>query len=246
MSKRPDIRWRKSDLAELERTIKNFNAKIYYNRNKHPENKDYLPHTQTKTGAIANIKTRKDYNDYIASLRRFSQRGAEKPIKGKEGLKTTQWEWEEYKRKEDAQNRWKAREKRRIEKLDELSRGKKTGNKVQMGTEAINSLEPRNRDINKIRGYEWERFIMSVDNQINDKKRQEHLERVKDNYITALITTGISDDIIDKIRGTDPQKISDTMMIDKEAGITFIYDRTQFEEKEKALRNVWGIKDPEE
>ena len=200
-----------------------------------------MPETIKKRQAMQQIKTRKDYNEYIASLKRFSEKGAEKLIKGDKGLKLTEWEWDEYKREERKSNLWKQREKKRIENLPELSRGKKTGNKVQMGKEETNALKPVKRDINKIRSNDWDRIRRAIDFRTSDMKNAEYLKRVKDNYIQSMITTGIDDDIIEHVKKIDAQTIADKMIVDKEAETTFVYSREELQTKNDALRRVWGI-----
>lgn len=243
MSKKYNIRWRDSDLQELERTIKNFNSKVRYHKNKGNKDAQFLPDTQTKTKALQEIKTRADYNRYIKSLQRFSEKGAETVLKDSKGnRKTTKWAWEEYKRKEKAQNMWKARERKRIAELPQKSRGQEVGYNVRMDTEKMNSLKPTHRTLDSISShYEFERFTRTVDNRINQAKLEEHFNRVKENYITSMRAVGIDGDIIDYIEELDGQTISDTMMIDTEASITFVYSQEELTLKNESLRNVWKM-----
>lgn len=189
------------------------------------------------------IKTRSDYNKFINSLHRFSRKGAEEVVQNAKGHNiTTKWGWDEYKRKERAQNRWKAKERERIANLPQKSRGQELDYNVRMDTEKMNSLKPTHRKIESVQSHAaFERFTRNVDNRINKNKLEEHYEVVKKNYIASMQAVGIDDEIIDYVSDLDGQTISDTMLIDTEATITFVYGQEELNIKNESLRNVWGM-----
>lgn len=98
MSKKSTIRWRESDLSELQRTINNYNAKLYRIKKNHPELTDILPQRMTKSQAVASIETRADFNRLTNSLQRFSKKGAEKPVEVAPKVKVTKWQQDETKK----------------------------------------------------------------------------------------------------------------------------------------------------
>lgn len=93
MSKRKNkIRWRKSDRDELNKIVRNFNAKIQRQLKKNPSAIEYLPTKIDKKELMNEIQTRDDYNKTIASLKGFLKRGAEKQVKLNEEIVTTRWQ----------------------------------------------------------------------------------------------------------------------------------------------------------
>lgn len=98
MSKKSKIHFRESDLSTLQRAVNNFNAKIYRERKKHPENNEYLPDRQNAKQLIESVQTRADFNILINSLKGFTKRGAEQLTTDDYGRTTTKWENKENKK----------------------------------------------------------------------------------------------------------------------------------------------------
>jgi hypothetical protein len=120
MSRQPQIRWRESDLQELKRVVKNFNAKLARIEKKNPAIKNYLPkfakEVENEYGEklveftdrlsvnqlIDMIHTRQDLNRELNALKRFSKRGAETIIDAPDtdyNIKLTKWQKEEMNRR---------------------------------------------------------------------------------------------------------------------------------------------------
>ena len=91
MAKRQNkIRWGKSEKQELQRIVKNFNAKIDRNIKKNP-NADYLPTKIHYKDLVNSIETRKELNSIKESLQRFSKKGMEKLVTLDSGITVTKW-----------------------------------------------------------------------------------------------------------------------------------------------------------
>jgi hypothetical protein len=63
MQRKPNITWRNSDTKKLEHQIKNFNAKVYYQRKKHPDVADILPqpiHKSDKLAMMEDLKQKRN------------------------------------------------------------------------------------------------------------------------------------------------------------------------------------------
>ena len=95
MSRTHSIRWRRSDEQELRRVVKNFNSKLSRIIKKNPEIANYLPDRQSYKDLRESITSRQEFNRHLASLKRFSTKGAENIVVSKTGLKTTAWERKE-------------------------------------------------------------------------------------------------------------------------------------------------------
>ena len=80
MSRKYNIRWREADEKELQRVVKNYNAKLSRLAKKNPEMKNALPDRVSAAQLRDMIETRQDLNRELNSLRRFSQKGAEELV----------------------------------------------------------------------------------------------------------------------------------------------------------------------
>ena len=88
MQKRYNIKWRDTDEKALAKAVRKFNAKRTRLLKQVPELEEFLPAKLSTKELKKTIKTRRDFNNEINSIERFMQKGAEKPIVTKEGVKT--------------------------------------------------------------------------------------------------------------------------------------------------------------
>lgn len=240
MPKKSRIRWRESDTRELQRTVKNYNAKINRLIKKNPEMSDFLPEKVTMKDARKSIETRADFNRLTKSLQRFSKKGAEKPVSSKRGAKATQWEVDEFKKKQQIENARRTRERKKLEQQEVKSRGKTTGvTRAEMGSIKENSLKPSKKRFDNLSQKEWELAKKNIDNMLNANFRDEKRQKMKDNYIKGLIEAGFPDEVIDLVRGMDLDKFLETVETDQEATFDFIYDPLELQVKSEALKEVW-------
>lgn len=234
------IRWRESDTLELQRAINNFNAKLYRLKKKNPEMADYLPDRVKKSDAIKSINTRADLNKTVNSLKRFSQKGAEKPAKSKRGAKSTKWEVDEFKRKQRQENARRTRERKKIESKPVTSRGKKTGSKrSEMGTIKANELKPSKKKFENLSQKEWDLAKANIEQAINPLHQEFRKHNMRLNYIKGLRNAGFSEDIVANILEMDIDDFIETTQTDTEAEFDFIYDPIEFKLKNAALLQVW-------
>ena len=237
---RNKIRWRESDSLELQRAINNFNAKLYREHKKNPDTANYLPSRVKKSELVKGIKTRADLTRTINSLKRFSKRGAEKPVKSTRGAKATQWELDEFKRKQRTENARRTRERKKIEEKPVTSRGQKTGSKrSEMGSIKANSLKPNKANFNNLSQKEWELAKESIEKSITPLHQEFLKHNMRLNYIKGLQNAGFSDDIISLVYEMDIDDFIEVTQTDTEAEFDFIYDPIEFNLKNEALREVW-------
>lgn len=71
MAKQYNIRWKQGDYIKLGKAVAEFNRKI--SKIQTEENKMYLPALEKYEWQKENIKTRREFNRVINSLKRFSQ-----------------------------------------------------------------------------------------------------------------------------------------------------------------------------
>lgn len=240
MSKKSKIRWSKSDTDLIEKTVKNYNAKLYRLKKNKPELIDYLPEKVTKKDLIKSIETRQDLNRVVNSLQRFSKRGSESPVKSKRGAKATQWEVEEFKLKQRIENARRTRERKNLESQEVKSRGKSTGvTRAEMGSIKENSLKPSKKNFDNLSDKEWKLAKKNIDNMLNANYRDEQKLKMRENYIKGLIEGGFSQDIIDIVESIDINKFVQTVTNDTEASFDFIYDPIEHKLKADVLRETW-------
>lgn len=237
--KQHQIRWRESDTAELQRVINNFNAKLYRVKKNHPEYADFLPERVKKSDLVKGIHTRADFNRITNSLKRFSKKGSEAPVKSSRGAKSTKWELGEFRRKEGIDNARRTRELNKVIGKPKTSRGKKTDMVNTTGTIKENSLKPRNRNFSNMSKKEWERAKSAIDSAIDPLNTEFRRHNMRLNYIRGLQNAGFSDDIIDLVRQVDIRTFIDTVNTDAEGTFEFIYDEIEFNLHQEALRETW-------
>lgn len=137
----------KEDNKELQKAVKNFNAKIDRLKKKNPGDAAALPEKVKVKEVKQLIKNKKDLQREVNSLKRFSERGAEKIVvlpDNKYNLKVTKWQKDDMKRRAKAVNRKRARRLEQIKDLDMTHRGEKTGyKKGEFGMSKAEEVELR-------------------------------------------------------------------------------------------------------
>ena len=187
MSKRPNIRWRKSDNEELRKAVKNFNAKLTRLNNKYQDDaendlSDYLPIRERVRDLRKEIRTREDYNKVMTRLMSFTQRDIETAHDiHREGYLFSD---RENQRLHDAVKKFN-------QKIDRLSNDPKIKNAlpekatVKQYKKIINSRQDLNREIKSLNRFlkdGAEVLVDAPDNQYNLKltkwQKDEMLRRV--------------------------------------------------------------------
>lgn len=239
----PKIRWRDSDSAELQRVIKNFNAKLNRLKKKSPEIAEYLPERLKKSDVIDSIGTRADFNRVLNSYKRFSKRGAEAPVKSSRGAKATEWEVSEFKHKQRIENARRTRERKKLNEQEVKRGGKGTGVKrAEMGRLKDNALKPSKKKFENLSQKEWELASKNIDRMLNASYRGKRLEEMRENYIKGLTEQGFLDDspeIEEYIRGVDPQTFYDTVQTDEEATFIFYKSPLEYEARREEIIETW-------
>lgn len=205
MPKRYNIRWQQDDVAQLNRAVRNFNAKVTRLEKKDPKNKAALPEKISAKQLKELIETRQDLKRELNSLQRFTKRGAEEIISVPDNdynLKVTKWQKEEMTRRTAVINRKRNRRLKELQETEMTSGGQKLGYTVgQFGMGkaeelALKPLKPFTQKMNKADLDKKYRHIMkeSQDNYFDRKD-----EMLRANYIKALQLGYHEEDIADVI-----------------------------------------------
>ena len=173
------IRWRREDSIELQRAINTFNRNVRKLRKQ--ENKSsYLPEIKNYNNLRDNIKSRKEFNRVINSLKNFSKKNMQELTETSSGQILTAWEYSEIKRA-----RSRAIRNLNIER-SKIELGLKSN---LMGDKRIREIESTITNLNELetkKGYDFERVkerALTLGNlDIEIKKAMNY----RKNYLEAL------------------------------------------------------------
>lgn len=240
MARKSKIRWRESDVKELERLINNFNQKLYRTKKNKPELAEYLPQRMNKADAIASIETRDDLKRLQGQLSRFTQRGAEKPFESSRGLKTTQWAVDEFKRNQRAENIRRAKRKKELGEKEVKRGGQPTGAKrKEMGKIKENAVKPSKKNPARMSAEEFEKASKLFEAKMRESYTEEQKRNMQINYIRGLIHEGYSDELANYLTTIPTEKFLEIIDTDETATFDFIYDPINRQTKEDILWDVW-------
>lgn len=195
--RQPNIRWRQRDLDELQRTIKNVNAKIGRLEKKNPDRKDALPARFSKDKLMSEIETRSDYNRIIESLQKFSSlRNAGKLPDKNAKIQKTAWEIKfQSIRAEIAQRKMKERAVELSTKVKKQGGVKTDHPVVGMGEVRENALRPLDPNLqNKKSTDAFERAVRHIDSILNKETIAKKQELMVKNYIKGLTENELLND----------------------------------------------------
>lgn len=228
MQKRYNIKWRDTDEKALAKAVRKFNAKRTRLLKQVPELEEFLPAKLSTKELKKAIKTRRDFNNEINSIERFMQKGAEKPIVTKEGVKTTAYEKREIGIKVRAINARRAAERKKANVSTE---------KGTMGTIRANNLLPKQVNLDKVKKSDWRKFVESVEKQARDSYSADKYERYKENFIKGLENAfGEKGKTLQALaQQIDPETLTQMYYDDPILQIDFIYDPIEMQTKIDAM-----------
>lgn len=156
MRRRSKIRWSASDEEAFTKAVNNFNAKrrrlkAKYDNVEDPEERKKLlgslPPTAKKHDLRNEIETRTDFKNEIASLKRFTEKGAEELVRvpiAKDNIYITKYQLSEMKRLERKTEAELSRRRKQYLEIEATSGGKGLGysSDVGMGKAEEHSLKP--------------------------------------------------------------------------------------------------------
>ena len=245
MPKYYKIRWQKEDIEEVNRVVRNFNAKINRLIEANPDIKNILPEKVKAKELRALINTRKDLQRELNSLKRFSKRGAEQVVVLEDtemNVKTTKWQIKEMNRRLYFINR---RRKERLEKLSsyEATRsGQKLGYKkidIGMGTIMENDLRPmksytpsiNQRDLKK----KWYSILSESQSDFYTKRDM----KFRENYINTLLQNFKESDISDVVETIKNMNIDEFIERFEDFELAYPPNKEQYEAYLSEIKATW-------
>lgn len=241
MSGRSKIRWKQSDDAELNRLIKNFNAKLTRLSKSRPEDMPYMPDRVSKKELMKNIETRADLNTIKRRLANFTKRGSEEIITSKRGAKATKYDVHEFNVNQRRENKRREERKKELDKKEVTITGKGTGvTRAQMREEKQIELLPSKKNFQNMSQGDWEKSSKLFDKLILDSYSTRQKEEMLQNYIKGLVREGFSEDVINVVQHVPLDKFVDTVMTDETATFDFIYDPIELKAREEELISLWS------
>ena len=230
MSKRYNIRWRDKDEQELQRVVNNFNSKIRRASKKNQALVDFLPKKVSVKDLKSKITTRSDFNRNLKSLKRFSEKGAEKLVEPKNKLKPTKIE-KEIMEAETPLTNYMLKERRiktrtvnasRAKELKALNVSAKLGN---MSTIEKANLKPKQLVLSKSQEA-WNKFDESLEKEIQSNFKEQGYQAYKDNYLKGLKNdvNDIEDRVFNMVKDLDAKELFDKSVSNPRLQIKFHYD----------------------
>lgn len=234
------IRWRDQDKKELQRTVKNFNAKIRYWEKKGVEG---LPDTVKMGDLTELITTRQDFNRELNRLERFSRRGAEQTVTLDSGLTLTKWERQELGRSKAIINRKRKRIQDELAKMEATYMGQPLGLKRgEMGSARMNAYNPRVFNVDNLRNRaELRKLNLMLAQERSSAWFDQRTENLKYNYIKGLynIFGQAAMPLMDHIEQIHTFDFYRTFIREQWATIDFMYGYDDFHMKMEILLEVW-------
>ena len=246
MSKRYNIRWRDKDEQELQRVVNNFNNKIRRVSKKNQALVDFLPKKVSVKDLKSKITTRSDFNRNLKSLKRFSEKGAEKLVEPKNKLKPTKIE-KEILEAETPLTNYMLKERRiktrtvnasRAKELKALNVSAKLGN---MSTIEKANLKPKQLVLSKSQEA-WNKFDESLDKEIQSNFKEQGYQAYKDNYLKGLKNdvNDIDDRVFNMVKDLDAKELFDKSVSNPRLQIKFHYDPLDDGVVEDTLFEEWS------
>lgn len=180
------MKWRKLDEVELKKSIHNFNNKLRRLKKKYPENNKIYPDNYKYSELKREIVTRSDYNRILTEIKLFSQRGIEDICTNKHKVKAMKWELEVERIRLKVINSERARELRKVNKINITIGGRTVETASLTITKRELSKKKFNFD-NIYSRYEFEIFKKTTRKQALSSYWINIQNKYVDNYIKALI-----------------------------------------------------------
>lgn len=242
MRKRYNMRVRESDLERLNKTVKNFNARLAYAQKKASfEDAIYMPSRMTPKEALASIETRDEFNRLIKKLERFNAKTSE-IVTNSKGAKTTKWALNEKKREDKRIVNQNKRKMEQIEKAPPQAGGEDVGLYRALKGETRDLLRTKEIDFDNLNQKQLNKVFRTIDRIVDASKRNADLETMRDNYIKGLGQNGFLDadpELEGLIRSTDLETFFNTQQVDDTADFLFYSSPDAFDVKVEMMHAAW-------
>lgn len=226
MPKQYNIRWRTQDYKNLSIAVRTFNAKRTRLIKQVPELEAFLPKKLNVKEIREEITTRREFNERIASIKRFQKKDATKLVKVSQGDIRTQYEKREIELAIRKINRARAK------RLKEINASPETGT---IGVVERNNLKPKQFNPKNINS--WEQFVKSVHKQSNPNYYIESDYRYLETYKSAVkdFLGEYAKDVLNELKNVGAQRFVIVSLKDPFLTIDYLYDPNDMEEKAKLI-----------
>lgn len=250
MSKQHKIRWSEQDTNELNRAIRNFNAKVTRLSKNNPEISNILPEKVSAKEIRKLIDTRQDLKREINMLKRFSKRGSEAIVTiddTEHNIRMTKWMKTEMNRRIGIINRKRQKRLEDIEKLEMTSRGKKLGytrGQLGMGSTIRASLEPMKAFYYTMENFDVKRRWKSILKQSKDDYFTQQDFSMRENFIKAIQENFHYENVSDIVNAIQNMDIKEFFNVFQREGGTFEWsypDPEQEKQYANYLRSQYNI-----
>lgn len=249
MSKQYNIRWSENDTKELNRAVKNFNAKVKRLETKYKNSDVILPERMSVKELREIVTTRRDLQRELKSLQRFTQRGSETIVdipNTNNNIQMTKWQREEMSKRAKLINDKRYYRRQKLES-QQLSQGGKslgyTKGDIGMGKVEVNQLKatkPFTKGMDKYSTAEKMKHLWR-ESQSDYWKKRDILMR--ENFIKALeenFNPKDIKDVVEHIRNMDINKFKDKLLSDPEDFNTaYPPDEEQYQGYLNQLKSTW-------
>lgn len=242
-----NIRWRKKDIKQLQKKVKNFNAKIT-----RLEKKDVsfaIPERMSYKELKKTITARSDYNTAIKRLTKFTGRGNELPL---QIPNVSQWLVDEY---DIALNKRKKQIEKEVQMLADLNAsvmGVDMGYKRAEKDVQDNRInEYKMKSAEKVKAEDFAQIAADMGRAIYGDYYNNRWEQFKENHVAALLKafgdTGLGRKIIEKVLKSSINDFIKKVYQEELAIIDFYYEYARMRSGLIATAKAWGvIKEDEE
>lgn len=182
MARKSRFTWDASNTETFQKAIRNFNAKVYYQRKAHPEIAPILPETIKKEDKKRMLETlndeyttQQDFDRQIRSLKRFSRKDATKIVSDADEVPITNWQKKEIQYKVNTVNQ-KLKEQR-----EALSHDPNLAKKGNIQFDELSDIDPH-----KMKNKNWKEFEKMLDNKVMTNYLSKREEAYKKKYLEKL------------------------------------------------------------
>lgn len=160
---------------EINRLVKNFNAKIDYQSKVHPERARYQPEKIKVSEVKARITSPVSLRRETTNIKTYLKKGSEETVTNKHGVTTTRYKKEKAVRLTKQYNR-------QVRKAE-----KKAGRSTKTGSMGADVPKEKHFDFNaKTSQKEFDMFVEALEYNLSDKYITEKQRTFKNNYLNAI------------------------------------------------------------
>lgn len=249
MSKQYNIRWSEKDNKELQRAVKNFNAKVKRLEKKYSGTDVIIPEKVTVKQMRELVNTRRDLQRELKSLQKFTERGSEAVItipNTDNNIQVTKWQKEEMTKRARVINRKRNQRLKALEEKELQQGGKSLGytrGDIGMGKADQIALRPTHTFTKRMTKYDvkakFEHFMRESQSDYWNKRdilmRDNFIKAIQENFNPKDV-----EDVVEAILNMDLEEFKETLLEDPEDFNTaYPPDAEQYTGYLSQLKSTW-------